>query len=190
MLRDFAQITLNLARGLESAAARVQHDLEQSEAAPTPQQCTAVAGFSLALSRLSKVLLETLSTAARLPGEHAANAHRRAAAKSAARAAAVGEAVERSIARKQHIAMALDAACVAQHGQEDIAALRRGIADRLIEIDNVDFADIPVTAIVDHICTDLGIAPDWPRWSHLPWAKHPAAPPDPATLRATTTRPP
>jgi hypothetical protein len=160
MLGRLAEVGLNVALAVERQA------LEAASAAPPGELALAYGRVSRAVrltialqARLLKDLQELDDVAARKQAREQADAGRERQIAEAARKARVERIVERLI-----------------HDE----AADEGEADRLadeayerLEHDDIygDLLDRPVSEIIERVCKDLGLAPDWSRLAQEAWAR-------------------
>ena len=92
---------------------------------------------------------------------------------------------EASAGLRERIARAVDAAIEAEAGDREAAGRQRAfLQERLIEGEDYDaFLHQPWQAVVQAICTDLGLHPDWSRWDNTVGFTPSPRPPIPAPPR-------
>lgn len=65
--------------------------------------------------------------------------------------------------------------------RERVERLADAARERLMEEDDEDLLDRPIGELVERICKDLGLTPDWAAWAAEPWAIEEAATGDPSS---------
>ena len=100
--------------------------------------------------------------------------------------------------RKSQVERAVEQAAQAQHADDEDAVEQLVFdARERLERENLygDIMTRPVSEIIDKICRDLGLSPDWPRLAQEPWARDEiasgtAGPPLAAIIAASHPSPP
>jgi hypothetical protein len=163
MLRDLARIGMDIARSL-----RVIAEAQAAQAVAQPTQAPAGIDPGLGFSRVSRAVRLTLALKTKLleEGQQRDRKERE-------------EAQERKIAaarkqrRKTEVASAVEQAIeddVERGEGGDAEQLRADLRERLDEPDiDGDLGKCTVGDIVQRVCRDLGIIPDWGLWEKEAW---------------------
>jgi hypothetical protein len=153
MLGELAELGLEQARALD-------RKIKQTEPEPSLDELQAAA---LAYTRVSRAVRMAILLQSELMGRQAGQADERRKAQGQARAEHAGRAVD-VIRRVTRAALPNDPFAV--------SSIAREAAERL-ETDAIygDVMNLPVGEIVDLICTDLGLSPDWAALGREAWAE-------------------
>ena len=152
----------------EAMLARV-HDAMRDHA---PEDPGAVARE---VDRLSRAVYRTAALETRLDGEKDALAAR----VKAERASAREEAARKRQAAIKYTTERADSAVVDLIEAEEAAGADKDRIERLYDAlserledprEREDFADLPVSVLVERLCTALGVTPDWGLWEREGWA--------------------
>ncbi|QUD89899.1 hypothetical protein [Phenylobacterium montanum] len=82
--------------------------------------------------------------------------------------------MERIAERKAHAQEAVEKLIDAAPAGE-AEALHNALAERLEDApDEAEFERAPVSRLIERICADLGVEPDWDLWEDEPWARNEA----------------
>jgi hypothetical protein len=156
MLQELAEIGMNLARAVGQQAATA----DPGEAA-------------LQFGRIARAVRQTLALEAKLAEEYR-TLTQQSAAERAAQAQRAAEAAQQRLARRRDKVKHVTERLVREReDRPTIARLNEVLSDldeRLKDIDDTEFGDRPIGAIIAGICRDLDIEPDWDRWATHRWA--------------------
>jgi hypothetical protein len=167
MLHELAEIGMQIARAVrDEALARAE--LADADA-PRPPSRFGGGDLGLVYGRIAKAVRQTLALETRLAdGVEQARVERRRAHVAAVRA----EYDERQQEIRDYVAEAIEAEAVERQTPErEIERLLDDLDERLDAGDYDDaLADAPIGDLVERICADLGVIPDWSLWDDHAWA--------------------
>ena len=176
ILREIREIGMDLMRALgRRAEAEAAAEVGAEESAPVAKRDPADA-----FQRLSRAVRLTLAMEAKtdealralIAGEAEVVETRRAEA--AARAAKAR--AERHEAKKDKVEDVMIDVIDAEVGDAGARECRYALDERLDEDEAYeDLADKPLREIVERLCVDLGLTPDWSQWDGEGWALPPGA---------------
>ena len=176
LLDELAEMAMTLARGVTKRA------VAADEADATTQASAKDAALSCAaddFGKLSRALRLTLDLTDRLEetlrrlraGEAAARVARRQDDEARASRAGMARAVAARDKVSEQVAMVI---LSESESEGECGDLLDALAERLT--DDAAYADVedqPLREVVERLCGDLGLAPDWSRWTRDGWPESP-----------------
>ncbi len=180
VLAELTEIGMDLARALRRQVLAQGQLLDVADQAGVTEvvggEITLVikGDAGLAFSRIARAVRLTLALEARidqgLQVDQAAMAVRQA--REAAEAERISEAVrlaDREAVVRRVVEDAIEAEC--EDDEDRIEDLTEALRERLEEDEDYeDYAERPIGETIARVCRDLGLSPDWDRWSGEDWA--------------------
>ncbi|MDB6080198.1 MAG: hypothetical protein JWO82_3945 [Akkermansiaceae bacterium] len=169
MLQELAEIGMQMARAVrDEALARAEAAIEDAAASRRPSPFGG-GDLGLVYSRIARAVRQTLALETRLAeGIETAKFEQRRAHVAAVRSAFQ----ERQDEVRDYVAEAIEAEA-AEKGtpEKEIERLLDDLDERL-EVGDYDevLPNLPIGDLVERICADLGVTPDWSLWESEDWA--------------------
>ena len=167
MLQELAEIGMQMARAVRDEA------LARAEAAdedkPRPPSRFGSGDLGLVYSRIARAVRQTLALETRLAEE----IEQARAQREQRRVAAIRWGMEaRQHEIRDYVAEAIEAEAVEKKSSEHEVERLLDDLDARIEAGDYDdvLDDAPIGELVERICADLGVIPDWSLWDDHKWA--------------------
>jgi hypothetical protein len=167
MLQELAEIGMQIARAVRAEAlARVEAAAEDAPVRPSP---FGRGDLGLIFSRIAKAVRQTLALETRIAeGIETARVERARAHVERVRSAFQ----ERQDEVRDYVAEAIEAEAAEKGTPErEIERLLDDLDERLEDGDYDEvLPNLPIGDLVERICADLGVTPDWSLWEGQDWA--------------------
>jgi hypothetical protein len=174
MLDDLAEMAMKLASRVTERALAEDASAEDAAGDAPPD----VAADNLA--KLSRAVRLTLDLAGRLEetfrrlraGEIAVRAARRQDQEARASRALQARHIAARDKVAEQVALVIARECESERDSDDLLeALEERLSD---DVAYIDVEDEPLREVVERLCGDLGLEPDWSRWTDDGWPERPA----------------